>query len=67
MLRKCYVIETINDLLKNTTNLVHSRHYSIHNCIMNLLAALGTNCLFDNNPTAIKGYLEQSDQLSIFD
>ena len=67
MLRKRYVIETINDLLKNTADLVHSRHRSIHNFIMNLTAALGAYCFFDNKPTAIRGfYLEQSAQLSIF-
>ena len=67
MLRKRYVIETINDLLKNTADLVHSRHRSIHNFIMNLTAVLGAYCFFDNKPTAIRGFnIEQSPQLSIF-
>ena len=40
MLRKRYIIECINELLKNKANLVHSRHRSIHNFIMNLCSAL---------------------------
>ena len=35
MLRKRYIFECINELLKNKANLVHSRHRSIHNFIMN--------------------------------
>ncbi|EFB93895.1 transposase, IS4 family [Prevotella bivia JCVIHMP010] len=41
MLRKRYIIETINDLLKNTAQIVHSRHRSVANFIMNLVSALG--------------------------
>ncbi len=40
MLRKRFVIECINDMLKNTAKLVHSRHRSINNFLMNLVAAL---------------------------
>ena len=50
MLRKRYVIECINDMLKNTAKLVHSRHRSINNFLMNLIAALGVYCFFDNKP-----------------
>ena len=41
MLRKWYVIECINHLLKDKGNLVHSRHRSVNNFLMNLIAALG--------------------------
>ena len=34
--RKRYIIETINDLLKNKAQLVHSRHRSITNFLVNL-------------------------------
>ena len=44
MLRKRYIIECINELLKNKANLVHSRHRSIHNFIMNLCSALTAYC-----------------------
>lgn len=68
MLRKRYVIEIINDLLKDTADLVHSRHRSIHNFLMNLISAMGAYCFFDNKPTAIRGfYLEHSKQLSIWE
>ena len=68
MLRKRYVIEVINDLLKNTADLVHSRHRSIHNFLMNLISAMGAYCFSDNKPTAIRGfYLEHSKQLSIWE
>ena len=36
MLRKRYIIECINELLKNKANLVHSRHHTVHNFLMNL-------------------------------
>ena len=34
MLRKRYIIETINDMLKNTAQIVHSRHRFVSNVIM---------------------------------
>ena len=46
MLRKHYIIECINELLKNKANLVHSRHRSIHNFIMILCSALTVYCFF---------------------
>lgn len=67
MLRKRYIIETINDLLKNTAQLVHSRHRSLANFIMNLISALGAYCFFDNKPKAFVGYtIEKTNQLSLF-
>ena len=50
MLRKRYIIECINELLKNKANLVHSRHRSVHNFLMNLCAALAAYCFFENKP-----------------
>lgn len=67
MLRKRYIIETINDLLKNTAQIVHSRHRSIENFIMNLISALGAYCFFDNKPKALDGYqVLKTDQLALF-
>lgn len=67
MLRKRYVIECINHLLKDKGNLVHSRHGAVNNFIMNLIAALEAYCFFDNKPEAIKGYrIEDNKQLSLF-
>ena len=53
MLRKRYIIECIHELLKNKANLVHLRHRSIHNFIMNLCSALTAYCFFDNKPEAL--------------
>ena len=67
MLRKRYIIETINDMLKNTAQIVHSRHRSVSNFIMNLIFALGAYCFFDNKPKALQGYcIEDTKQLSLF-
>ena len=54
-------------MLKNTAKLVHSRHCSINNFLMNLIAVLGTYCFFDNKPEALQGYTtEQSKQPTLF-
>ena len=67
MLRKRYIIETINDMLKNTAQIVHSRHRSVSNFIMNLISALGAYCFFDNKPKALQGYcIEDTKQLTLF-
>ena len=50
MLRKRSIIETVNDILKNVAQLVHTRHRSMHNFLMNLLAAMGAYCFFQSKP-----------------
>ena len=59
-------IECINELLKNKANLVHSRHRSIHNFIMNLCSALIAYCFFENKLAALPVYVEQTRQLELF-
>ena len=67
MLRKRFVIGCINDMLKNTAKLVHSRHRSINNFLMNLVAALVAYCFCDNKPEALQGYtIEHTKQLALF-
>ncbi|MDY5939284.1 MAG: transposase, partial [Phocaeicola sp.] len=66
MLRKRYIIESINDLLKNKANLVHSRHRSVHNFIINLCAALAAYSFFNNKPNALPVYIENTPQLALF-
>lgn len=67
MLRKRCIIETINDLLKNKAQLVHSRHRLITNFLVNPVAVLGAYCFFENKPNALQGYyIEDSKQLSLF-
>ncbi len=43
-------------MLKTTGKLVHTRHRSLNNFIMNLISALGAYCFYDNKPQAIQGY-----------
>ena len=40
LLRKRSIIETINDQLKNSANIEHSRHRSLTNCMINVVAGL---------------------------
>ena len=41
MLRKRSIIETINDMLKNVAQIVHTRHRSVSNFIVNLFGRNG--------------------------
>lgn len=66
MLRKRSVIETINDELKNICDIEHSRHRSIHNFFMNLIAALGAYCFFDKKPAIRFERTYEKEQLSLF-
>lgn len=50
MLRKRSIIETINDILKNVAQLVHSRHRSFNNFLINILSTLAAYCCFDKKP-----------------
>ena len=66
MLRKRSIIETINDELKNICEVEHSRHRSLHNFIMNLIAALVAYSFFDKKP-AIRFDREQpTGQFELF-
>ena len=66
MLRKRYIIECINELLKNKAGIVHSRHRSIHNFIMNLCSALTAYCFYENKPEALPVYVEKLRLLELF-
>ena len=66
MLRKRSVIETINDELKNICDIEHSRHRSIHNFLMNLIAALGAYCFFDKKPAIRFQRTYEKQQLALF-
>ena len=46
--------QSYNDLLKNTAKIVHSRHRSVGNFIMNLISSLGAYCFFENKPKALQ-------------
>ena len=68
MLRKRSVIETINDELKNVAQLVHSRHRSLDNFLMNVLAVIAAYTFFDKKPSINIDYeIEAFDgQLTLF-
>ena len=51
MLRKRSIIETINDMLKNVAQIVHTRHRSLSNFIVNLLAGMAAYAFYDTKPT----------------
>ena len=50
MLSKRFIIETINDQLKNISYIEHSRHRSMNGFMLNLLAGLVAYCLKENKP-----------------
>lgn len=67
MLRRRCIIETINDMLKNTAQLVHSRHRSVNNFIMNMVATLAAYSFFDNKPQALQCvHIEKTEQIRLF-
>jgi hypothetical protein len=53
LLRKRFIIETINDQLKNTSDIEHSRHRSPINFLVNIIAGLVSYTYQDKKP-AIK-------------
>lgn len=50
LLRKRSIIETINDQLKNISQIEHSRHRSIYNFVVNLLCGLIAYALQPKKP-----------------
>ena len=50
MLSRRFIIETINDQLKNILFLEPSRHRSVNGFMLNLVAGLVAYCLKDNKP-----------------
>jgi hypothetical protein len=50
MLSKRFIIETINDQLKNISFIEHSRHRSMNGFMLNLVAGLVAYCLKENKP-----------------
>ena len=50
-LSKRFIIETINDQLKNISFIEHSRHRSMNGFTLNLMAGLVAYCLKENKPS----------------
>jgi hypothetical protein len=65
LLKRC-VIETVNEQLKNICYVEHPPHRSVHNFIMNLIAALGAYSLFDKRPAIKVEWQHSSGQLELF-
>ena len=51
ILKKRFIIETVNDQLKNISYIEHSRHRSVHGFMLNLLGGLIAYCLKDTKPS----------------
>jgi len=51
MLRKRSIIETINNIHKTVAQIVHPRHRSISNFIVNLLAGMAAYAFYDTKPS----------------
>ncbi|MGL5336529.1 MAG: transposase, partial [Enterovibrio sp.] len=50
MLSRRFIIETINDQLKNISQIEHSRHRSVSGFMLNMIAGLVAYQLRDNKP-----------------
>ncbi len=51
ILKKRFIIETVNDQLKNISYIEHSRHRSVHGFILNLIGGLIAYSLKENKPS----------------
>ena len=51
ILRRRSLIETVFDQLKNLCQIEHTRHRSVFNFVVNLMAGIIAYCLSDNKPT----------------
>lgn len=51
MLRKRFIIETINDQLNKISQIEHSRHRSVNNFVVNLLSGLIAYCHQPKKPS----------------
>jgi len=50
MLSKRYIIETVNDQLKNISKIEHSRHRSETSFMLNIISGIVAYCLKKKNP-----------------
>jgi hypothetical protein len=64
MLSRRFIIETINDQLKNISQIEHSRHRSPNGFMLNLLAGLVAYCLKENKPTLNINDVERNTMVS---
>jgi len=65
MLSKRFIIETINDQLKNISQIEHSRHRSLHGFMLNLLGGLVAYCLKPEKPSLNITNTEKSELMAM--
>jgi len=51
ILAKRFIIETINDQLKNISQIEHSRRRSLHSFMLNFMSGLIAYCLKEKKPS----------------
>jgi hypothetical protein len=64
MLSKRFIIETINDQLKNISQIEHSRHRSMHGFMLNLMGGLVAYCLKSSKPSLNMSDVELNGMVS---
>src|SRR5580693_5486346 len=64
LLRKRSVIETVNDELKNISQVEHTRHRSINGFLLNIMGAIAAYSFFPKKPS-IKKDIEETNPISI--
>lgn len=62
ILRKRFIIETVNDQLKSISQIEHSRHRSVHGFMLNLMGSLIAYCHKKDKPTI---RIEESDMKTL--
>jgi IS5 family transposase len=65
LLRKRYIIETINDQLKNISQIEHPRHRSVENFMVNLIAGLVAYTHQPNKPSIKFNYPYKRNALTL--
>jgi hypothetical protein len=63
-LSKRFIIETINDQLKNISQIEHSRHRSMHGFMLNLMGGLVAYCLKSSKPSLNMSDVELNGMVS---
>ena len=65
LLRKRAIIESVNDELKNICKIQHTRHRSINNFLINLMAGLVAYCFFPKKPSLNIQFERENTQLQL--
>jgi hypothetical protein len=63
LLRKCSVIETVNDELKNICQVEHTRHRSISGFLLNIMSAIAAYSFFPEKPYIKNDIMETNPEL----